>query len=254
MPNWVKNALTIKGKNVQKIFDTIMVKSEGSSHNQYNLDFNKIIPMPESLHVSSSSTSETCLKLYLCKHPKLLLNLKGFNKYLSSLVMKASYAETLANIISYSEYKDEQAVLALGEKLYNNIIQYGYTDWYHWSIDNWGTKWNASESFVKRPSSKATSFTVWFDTAWSAPIPILEKLVTMFPEHSLECEWADEDLGCNCGHVEYDNYQATGGYLDNQSKEAYELAFKLWDIDKSLYKFNEETGTYEWVEPEEVTE
>ena len=40
-------------------------------------------------------------------------------------------------------------------------------------------------------------------TAWSAPHPVLEKLTEMFPDIELEHEWADEDIGQNCGRYSY---------------------------------------------------
>ena len=36
-------------------------------------------------------------------------------------------------------------------------------------------------------------------TAWSAPIPVIKKLSEMYPNIELTLEFADEDLGQNCG-------------------------------------------------------
>jgi len=32
-----------------------------------------------------------------------------------------------------------------GEKYKSNLDKYGYTTWYDWACDNWGTKWNVGE-------------------------------------------------------------------------------------------------------------
>lgn len=47
---------------------------------------------------------------------------------------------------------------------------YGKNNWYDWSIENWGTKWNAY-SFSRDGN------TIGFQTAWSAPHPILAELI-----------------------------------------------------------------------------
>lgn len=47
---------------------------------------------------------------------------------------------------------------------------YGLNNWYDWSVANWGTKWNAQHSSLNNKN------TLWFDTAWSCPIPVLNKL------------------------------------------------------------------------------
>lgn len=70
----------------------------------------------------------------------------------------------------------------------------GATDWYEWSISNWGTKWNAYESDVSEDER-----VVRFDTAWSHPFPVIEALSKKYPTHVLEVMYADEDLGANCG-------------------------------------------------------
>jgi hypothetical protein len=53
-------------------------------------------------------------------------------------------------------------------------------EWYLWSNEHWGTKWNARNA---RHSTKAPDTTLWFDSAWSAPVPIFGALAKKFPEH-----------------------------------------------------------------------
>ena len=42
-----------------------------------------------------------------------------------------------------------------------------------------------------------------------------------------------------------------GGFLDDASKEAYETYFALWGGEDE-YRFNAKTGTYEYIDNEEV--
>tara|TARA_Y100001963_G_scaffold129108_1_gene184034 strand:- start:112 stop:564 length:453 start_codon:yes stop_codon:yes gene_type:complete len=53
------------------------------------------------------------------------------------------------------------------------IEKYGHDNWYSWSIDKWGTKWNAVESKI---SQTENVLKYSFDTAWDAPRQIVEKL------------------------------------------------------------------------------
>lgn len=44
------------------------------------------------------------------------------------------------------------------------LSEYGQTDWYSWSVENWGTKWNAIGIDIENDENVFT-----FDTAWSPP-------------------------------------------------------------------------------------
>jgi hypothetical protein len=70
----------------------------------------------------------------------------------------------------------------------------GAVDWYQWSIEHWGTKWNAYDTAVSEDER-----VVRFDTAWSHPWPVIEALSKKWPTHVLEVAYADEDLGHNFG-------------------------------------------------------
>lgn len=71
---------------------------------------------------------------------------------------------------------------------------------------------------------------LWFDTAWSAPLPIIKKLAEMFPSLIIIHKWADEDYGSNTGHTEYESGNGTYENIpDNCSVEAYALYEECWD-------------------------
>lgn len=81
------------------------------------------------------------------------------------------------------------------------IKETGYNSWYDWSCDKWGTKWNAY-------STSIDSATLRFDTAWALPEPVLAELSRITGE-VIEGEWADEDIGHNCGY-----FQAEDGVVN----------------------------------------
>ena len=57
--------------------------------------------------------------------------------------------------------------------------------WYHWCIDNWGTKWDAGEVDIEM--SDYDSLEITFNTAWSPPEGIVEKLREKYPDLSFQC-------------------------------------------------------------------
>lgn len=93
--------------------------------------------------------------------------------------------------------------------------------WYDWSIKNWGTKWNAYESYEE-------SGFIRFCTAWSMPDAYYISLSKKYPKNTFHVTWYDEDAGFNLG---------TGCFLNGKfkadnvpqggSKQAYELLFEL---------------------------
>lgn len=55
--------------------------------------------------------------------------------------------------------------------------KYGYTDWYDWSLGEWGTKWDASDVFHSVEPDGSLLLT--FDTAWSPPVELYRTLEEM---------------------------------------------------------------------------
>lgn len=67
----------------------------------------------------------------------------------------------------------------------------GKISWYEWNTSNWGTKWNAYD--IKRISDDK----IKFETAWCAPLPVLDALSRKFPNEVMKVQYADEDFGYN---------------------------------------------------------
>jgi hypothetical protein len=107
---------------------------------------------------------------------------------------------------------------------------YGCSDWYSFANKYWGTKWNAySQSFemvegdgVKRPHAKIT-----FDTAWNTPLPIFEKLSAMFPKAVFIVDYADEDVGQNCGTLSIKGGVAKSLYSGEGDMKAILFAYDV---------------------------
>ncbi len=119
----------------------------------------------------------------------------------------------------------------IGSVDFNKIIPMpDDTDSYNWCIANWGSKWN-SYGYTADTGFKDGKLT--FLTAWSAPHPILQRLSEMFPDIEFEHEWADEDIGMNCGRYVYYDGERTEEYYPESNRERIEFAARVMDSDPS---------------------
>ena len=66
-------------------------------------------------------------------------------------------------------------------------------NWHDWNCIHWGTKWNAKYTHIDDE-------VIEFETAWSAPMPILSKLSEKYPDIEFDYKYADENIGSNFGH------------------------------------------------------
>ena len=68
---------------------------------------------------------------------------------------------------------------ANGETRPELVKKYGFSDWYGWANNNWGTKWDISEPYgdveVIAEDDDECKLDFAFDTAWAPPIGAVEK-------------------------------------------------------------------------------
>jgi hypothetical protein len=106
--------------------------------------------------------------------------------------------------------------------------------WYNWCRQNWGTKWNASESRGSlRGTDEEPVLDITFRTAWLMPDPIFRYLA----EHCkvrIDVEFADEDMGNNCGkHVfEGGKRELVADYRYHSNKASRLFALRVWGEDE----------------------
>lgn len=209
MPNYIVNILKVNGSEEQVKNVFAHIKTE---HSEF--DFNKIIPMPEELNIESSTNGSIGIEYLLFKSGEF-----GFRKY----------EETYKRVESYDE-KRKNEIIELGKKYLSNIVKYGYTNWYDWRIDNWGTKWNAYET------EKIDDYTIEFNTAWNGVPDLICVLSTMFPEVEFEYIYADEDAGYNTGRGTIINGESDMFYPAGGSKESFDIYFETHEWARSYYE------------------
>jgi len=173
------------------------------------IDFDKIIPMPESLKLISGGGRDVAIALAQWRRgddsglkailewpfvkgngiaslddlPQGLLRLYGFTAaYFIEECGDAKRPLTLEEVIQY------------GEGYLQNQEKYGAMDWYEWSIENWGTKWNARDSELFA-YERAGEVEIAFETAWSPPLPVINAMGRMFPDHSFRLEYREGGVG-----------------------------------------------------------
>jgi len=189
MPNWIRNKVTFDGsvKDIEIMLESIKTVLDNET---LYIDFQKIMPMPESLLISSGTNNDTGVSL--------INHLNGDSTDLKGMLnypwVKKENINSVDELFEYFQNKEDyQNLIELGQKSIDNIKNYGHKDWYSWSCENWGTKWNSSDSNID------DNQTLWFDTAWSTPYPVLLELSSKFPDIEFTIEFADEDIGSNTG-------------------------------------------------------
>ena len=100
----------------------------------------------------------------------------------------------------------------------------GSSDPLDWSTKHWGTKWNASEVIIDDKYLE-------MQTPWSFPFPVIYELSKKFPDETISVDYADEDLGYNCGSFAVKNGEIVSEYLNTDNVD-YEVsrrfACELW--------------------------
>ena len=209
MPNYVYNRLLltrfINNDEGNKAFlDEIHNKiCSKNKEGKYVIDFNKIIPTPETLNEYTQDGYETDkLRYYCLTH--------GYSKesYLKLMQILASYTYTdedpaignkgpLSKPFSVEDYEEwfkknpvshevgydenhkvifidvdtKTKWLRDGELIVTNLSKYKCVDWHEWRIEHWGTKWNACSptEFSEYKDDSNVYFECNFDTAWDPP-------------------------------------------------------------------------------------
>ena len=80
-------------------------------------------------------------------------------------------------------------------------------NWYDWSVENWGTKWEAYQHSTTEQDYDRGEVRYNFLTAWGPPTPIVHELQRRFPTLCITMYFGIENLG--------------DGWVDETGKEVY---------------------------------
>jgi hypothetical protein len=236
MPNWVKNVINIEGP-AEDVAKAIELMRDENPECENSIDFNNVIPMPERLKLPSGGYDRHYVALYLKslrakERGELAAQLSDvpvsfygsyLQKYVESFTMDIP-VDFLKRMKEHLERDYSHIHLSsmedVGKTYIDNILEYGADTWYDWCRDHWGTKWNATECMITDDGFE-------FDTAWSAPFPIIMELSLRFPELIFCHKWADENLGWNCGKREFRNGLVAEEQFESE-EDAYNFACAMW--------------------------
>ncbi len=235
MANWVKNKVKITGpdEDVEMIFD-LLTK---------DFLFSRILPIPEEVNLVSGTVTDEAIRAYMATVVDEDQKQDFIEKYgagslkrmrdeypsqFSFHTLKQVAAEKDHGLVFDAETDPGglQDYILYGKQYVENLFKYGARTWYDWCIKNWGTKWPARDvEFV----DKGHGFVRYaFETAWDPPVGIFEIILKQFPTLRLDIQYADEDIGSNCGEF-------VGGVNDAEwiNREGdIEFAEEVWGVDE----------------------
>lgn len=265
MPNHVKNIVTFDcdGEELQKILEHIKNDEQGVG----SIDFEKIIPMPESLNITSGSVMQGAIKIYLTamnpSSPDFGVQKVSNETYeeLARLCVKTfgivpfeldakipQIRDTMKHYIAdvddnlLDSTKLAQDLIEKGRIYVDNYLNYGATDWYDWHVREWDTKWNAYDCSEYQGESS-----IEFLTAWNAPEKVIASISKLFPQVEIMHRWADECAGYNVGETKYLSGTPISEHIPSaDTKEAYRMSAGVWgvDLEEEGYCLSDDGCTY----------
>ena len=233
MPNWVKN--------IVKTDKDVIADIKSKYFNEEGLDFNKIIPMPKDLDITSGGSGEDGLMILFFEsnndEEKKQINqvYRSLNCFHDDIYLHPRFLRLLKDYGKIKEDSLYKSLKEMGTKYLENYKKYGYANWYNWCCDKWGTKWNSS-------GCRSNEEMIIFETAWEFPGRVISKLSEKYPDAIFKCRFADEGIKENSGIVDFKNGQVISGkynlplknintiwatYLDGQEQKIDEEELEL---------------------------
>ena len=144
MPNHVKNIVKMEGITKLPLFK--MEYDEYEKRDVVCFDFNKIIPMPESLNIESGSMTDEAIIYYVtdkCTVPlralgaedKELVDKKVTNSFSKDSWAKEVFIRALERA-HYMPVQEKEEFYKKGKTYVSNIRNYGHATWYGWCIEH----------------------------------------------------------------------------------------------------------------------
>lgn len=118
-------------------------------------------------------------------------------------------------------------------RMKRNLKLYGATDWYDWSVQNWGTKWNAC--YTELEQIEEDYMYIKFQTAWSPPLDWFYKVIPMYPDLEFDLIF-DIEGDSHCGILMGRNgdWELEMGHLYYTDEDGRMVEY---NIDKHLWQY-----------------
>ena len=89
-----------------------------------------------------------------------------------------------------------------------NLEAHGYTTWYDFCVNEWGTKWDVGGDDYNTPQEIPNGLAMSFDSAWAPPVAAMEKF---------------QDLGFSVRLYYYEPGMCFAGIYDENGDDYYDL-------------------------------
>ena len=213
MANVVKNLIVIESKDCFVKFKNLILNDKG------DVDFNKITPMPKDLNIKCNNFTDF---IESNSEGNVLVDFKSI---LNDLEKQDNKEDTINDILKSIE----------------NYIRYGHQNWYSWSIKEWNTKWNSSNTVVDD-----AKHTIQFETAYNDVLKLILKLSEKPPNSRILYKYADEDVGYNVGDIEIMEGMFIRKNIKNGTKEAFDISLELFPEMRRYFKLKDNNYTYKY--------
>ena len=251
MPNWAMNKLEVTGKpeNLRAFLNACVVDRETRDYDADTkslktvvkplFSLHGIVPMPEVLEDTRSPYATSRML-----RDAIQREVPVFPEFPVCDDLSEDSLEQAKMIwdhftAHYSEVAEEKTwLLSLFKEIEGNLRAFqetGYSNWYEWCVDHWGTKWDVSDDSTRIEDENLDNghLTVTFDTAWSAPEIWFKKAVEAYPSLSFALFACDPAMDW---HIEIRGFD--GGLTEYLPATAREMA-DFWGIE-DMYADEEE--------------
>lgn len=191
MPNHITTVCTVTGEHadVAAFVAAHIHEREEVGRKRTVFDFDTIIPTPQSIKDTERPMlgvppspgvpeSSCCGDAQVEMYAQCLLNYRGAHHPYTHYAWLPAGVKTWQQLRAYLDSTSPSAQF-WGKRMLLAAADTGYPNWYEWNIANWGTKWGAYQ--YKERARVPGSFVFEFQTAWAFPVPIFEKLASMYP-------------------------------------------------------------------------
>jgi len=219
MPNWCDNTIYITGPSDERnrlVAEHTVVAENNEWQDGTRLDLTLSVPMPEALGEVSGITSTNSPD----PHPNW-----------ANLLANGEITQEWHDQLCEDRRKEYEATQRL-------LAEYGYSGWWHWRLDNWGTKW-APEFFVQAHTETLTE--IRGDSAWSPPDALIASVSELFPSLTFSVVYAEEGMGF-AGMLRYRNGENVVEHHDGAMHDT--MPEIDWDSDDAFEMFDDWKGDY----------
>lgn len=211
MPYYVKNVIELKGIANMPIFTSTI--RDKDKKELVCFDFDKLIPMPESLDIEAGTIETVAIDAFL-------RNTEDYH-YAGKVRLALTDEQYRQRLVNCG--RTEEELIKLGSQYIFNKLNYGHRTWHDWRWYNWGSKSKGYNVEFFGPDM------IGFYTLNGQPTQIFLKLIELNPDTDFECWWAGEEYGHRTGHISNRDGVTIMMEYEDCSDEAIFASSYCWD-------------------------